>query len=405
MSMADPRNPGLPTRVRARIRGERSAAALEALRTAGAGVYQALAEAEQARTELLLSGRDLWDAPQALAGRLVATWNAFVLQSLGGGLLDADYAADAGTVGYVPPVTFQQVWSWFCAAEGWLSQARQAAANPDFDLAGTLRIPAALPEWVAAEPCPQAHLQAMLVALPAIQEHADLAVYDLGKQADTEAQRHAVNRLRQLAAEAAASAEYAQALGTTTAGLQLHELIETHLKRAVRLWFHIGQLAAMPSLLGGYRLRTKELARVDPETLPGGARFDPWCLTDPATRSQWQADPRAKDAVDAMWAADPDPARTLTVHAEIRAALHSGAIVTVKDMRPGGYYYCCPWSPIYQVRQRVRIGGTRLSVPQQFTFDVSAEGMAEGGPFVRRILLGPFTPTSEVDYCDPEAGH
>jgi hypothetical protein len=40
---------------------------------------------------------------------------------------------------------------------------------------------------------------------------------------------------------------------------------------------------------------------------------------------------------------------------------------------------------------------------QQFTFDVSAEGIAEGGQFVRRLLLGPFHPTSKVDYCDPAA--
>jgi hypothetical protein len=40
---------------------------------------------------------------------------------------------------------------------------------------------------------------------------------------------------------------------------------------------------------------------------------------------------------------------------------------------------------------------------QQFIFDVSAEEMAEGGEFVRRLTLGPFHPTSEVDYCDPTA--
>jgi hypothetical protein len=39
---------------------------------------------------------------------------------------------------------------------------------------------------------------------------------------------------------------------------------------------------------------------------------------------------------------------------------------------------------------------------QQFTFDVSAEG----GEFRRQILVGPFAPTDEVDYCDPAGeGH
>ncbi len=40
---------------------------------------------------------------------------------------------------------------------------------------------------------------------------------------------------------------------------------------------------------------------------------------------------------------------------------------------------------------------------QQFTFDVSAEEIAEDGQFVRRLMLGPFHPTSKVDYCDPPA--
>jgi hypothetical protein len=401
--MTDPLHPGITTRVRAALRGERSAAALEGLRAAGAGVYQTLEETERVRAQLVADGHDLWDASPAVGGYLVAAWNAFVLQTLGAGLLDADYAADAGTVGYVPPVTFDQAWSWFAAAAGWLSQAGQARANPDHDLAAELRMPAALPDWVEVEPCPPAHLRAMLTAVPPIREHAEVALFDLEKNSTTDAHRHTVNTLRQLAAEAAAAADYAQALGASTAGQRLHEVTEAHLKRAVTLWFHIGQLAAMPRLAQRYRPKNGP-ARVDPQTLPGGTRFDPWSLTDPDTRAKWQADPRARQAIAALWDADPDPARTLTIHAQIQTALASGAIAPVTGLKLGSYFYCCPWSAIYQVRRPVKIGGKRLSVPQQFTFDVSGEELAEGGAFVRRIVLGPFTPTTEVDYCDPTGG-
>jgi hypothetical protein len=68
------------------------------------------------------------------------------------------------------------------------------------------------------------------------------------------------------------------------------------------------------------------------------------------------------------------------------------------------HYYCCPWSSIYQVRRPVTIAGRRLRPMQQFTFDVSAEEMAEGGQFTRRSLPGPIHTTSEVDYCDPTSG-
>jgi hypothetical protein len=378
------------------MRGERSASDLEALRVAGLGVYQALSDAEQARVQMLATGQDLWSAPRAVGGHLLATWNAYVLQTLGGGVLDADYAADSGTVGYVPPVTFDQVWSWFSAASGWLSLAQQIYANPDYDLAATLRLPAALPAWPRAE-CPPAYVRALLTAVPPIREHAEFALFDLEKQAHTDDQRHAVNRLHQYAADAAAAADYAQALAGSPGGLRLNDLIEAHVKRAITLWFHLGQLAAMPTLLGRYRPKAGPI-RIDPDTLPGGIRFDPWVLTSAGTRAQWQADPRAQAAIAAMWAADADPARTLTIHAEIEAALAAGAIQHVDGTRMISYYFSCPWSPIYQVRRPVTIDGRRLSVPQQFTFDVSSDHIPWGGSSFRRILLGPFTPTGSVGY-------
>lgn len=38
---------------------------------------------------------------------------------------------------------------------------------------------------------------------------------------------------------------------------------------------------------------------------------------------------------------------------------------------------------------------------EQFTFDVSAEEMTEGGAFKREVMTGSFQPTNDVDYCDP----
>ncbi len=42
------------------------------------------------------------------------------------------------------------------AAQDWLSHARQARANADFDLSARERIPADPPPWVDVEPCPPA---------------------------------------------------------------------------------------------------------------------------------------------------------------------------------------------------------------------------------------------------------
>jgi hypothetical protein len=80
-----------------------------------------------------------------------------------------------------------------------------------------------------------------------------------------------------------------------------------------------------------------------------------------------------------------------------RAAAESG--------RGPRHYYCCPWSAVYQARRPVIIAGQELRPMQEFTFDVSAEEMPEGGEFARRLLTGPFHPTSKVDYCDPTGDH
>lgn len=50
--------------------------------------------------------------------------------------------------------------------------------------------------------------------------------------------------------------------------------------------------------------------------------------------------------------------------------------------------------------QATTLAGTRLRKGQQFAFDVSAEAMARGGQFSRELLVGDFSPTDQIDYCD-----
>jgi hypothetical protein len=70
-------------------------------------------------------------------------------------------------------------------------------------------------------------------------------------------------------------------------------------------------------------------------------------------------------AIDLLWRYDPDPATTVGIQSQIDAA------------------------------------DQQLPPRREFTFDVSAKEMAEGGQFIRRLLLGPFHPTTKLDHCDP----
>src|SRR5207247_3246553 len=162
--------------------------------------------------ELTTAGTALWDAPAAAGSHLLAAWNAFVLQTLGEGCLDADYAASPGTVGYVPPVTFDQTSAWLGGVEDWVSRARQARSNPDCDITAELALPAELPPWAEEERCPPEHLAALLASIPPIGAHVEVALHTLERAGVPAGHRRAVNQLRQLAAQAAAAADYATSL-------------------------------------------------------------------------------------------------------------------------------------------------------------------------------------------------
>ena len=402
--MTDPLHPGMITKMRAALAHERDSVVLEAMRSAGRVVYDEMMAAEKVREDLVVAGTALWDAPPAVGSQLLASWNAFVLQTLGEALLDADYAASPGTVGFVPKVTFTQASAWLSAVEGWVSRARQARSNPDYDIAAELGLPASLPPWAEVEPCPPQHLAALQAAVPPVRAQVEVAVYALERAGVPDKHTSAFNRLRQLVAEATAACDYADGLHSNRHHQGVHELIENNLKDALELWFHAGQLAAMPRLLGDYRLR-RPVPRPVLARMPGGAHFDPWCLTDSHTVKQWQRDPRAKQAVREMWQHDPDPAATLALKAEIDAAEAAGDIVRHRVRGGGTCYFQCPWAPLYEVRRPVRIAGRHLRVLQQFAMQAAADNVLLGGRFERGIIIGPFQETDEVEYCDPDGRH
>lgn len=125
------------------------------------------------------------------------------------------------------------------------------------------------------------------------------------------------------------------------------------------------------------------------------ASLDPWIITDPEAKKRFQGDPTAVEALVNTWRNDPNHARTRQIQADIEEARGDGALTRTS------YYFCCPWSPVYTVLRDVNLGGNHLRRGQQFTFDVSAEGIESGEGFKREILVGDFQPTDDIDYCLP----
>lgn len=409
-------------RMFARFQGEVPAEALEAYRRASLPVFELMDRVEARREACRADGLTPWTIPPATRTEFLCAWNAFVLQTLGNDILEADYAEYPVTAGYVPPVTADQVMAYFSQVEGWLDRAHQAHANPEYEL--DVEVPAQLPAWSEVEPCPESHLRGLVSAMRAVGDHAAAAMAVLPESApDAPEQQKQLNRIRQLYASAQGKARYAAELHGADPPPAVQERVEPYAREAIEMFYALGQLIADPSLAGGgAEAESGVEARPAPRTekgpraekvplLPTQSGFDKWMLTDPDARPGLKKDKRACAAIDRIWRTDPDPLRTGSIFREIGLAMERGTVgyATTRAGDRVGHWFRCPWGPIYVAKRSVVLDGVRLAAGQQFVYEVSA---AEGGAakgrrgkgFTRRILLGNFKATDAVAYDEPNLG-
>jgi len=383
-------HPDLLTRLRVAIRQEVSTKDLEILRGFGAEAHTALLAAEEKRREL--AGQDAWTLDYTSQAYLVASWCAFANQTLGSAFLDKSYETNLGAAGHVPRETADQIEAFFQEVAALLPRVSQAAVNPSHILSAG--IPHELPGWVNAEPCPTAHLLAMLDACLAIVERAKIAIDDLnalGADKHSGDMQVLLGDLWTARTAAANAADLLPKLNDGSISRKLQGEMEKNVKLAIELAYRVGQLAAMPQLIGKSRLLTRRnrLTAKRERSLPGERGFNKWCLTDPAIHQHWRRDPAAVSAIKMLWQRDPDPEATLDIQSEINAANALGAIWCNGQ----GNYYCCPWPAIYQALDPITIGGCSILRGQTFTFDVSVKE----GRFKREILVASFRPIAEAD--------
>lgn len=398
------KQPGILGTLFAQVKGEVAADTLEAYRRAGQTVYALLKQVEDRRLALKIQGLNPWTVDPATQAQFLCAWNAFVLQTVADQLLEADYQADPATVGYVPPMTAEQALALYSQVESWLSRAYQGQNNPNYRL--DVNLPADLPSWHEDHDCPNTHLDGMVAATRLIRTHAEAAIAAFEAETIPADHQDAVQKLHQLLAAANSAAEYAEQLWAPGIAQAVHAKIEQYAKVALEQYYHLGQILAMPQLLEQSQASRSQAIPSQPQMLrplPGETGFDPWCLTDPVVRDQFQRNPEARDAIAALWRYDPDPKKTLAIQAEIDTALAMKHIAYATDRWGArqGNYYCCPWAPIYVVEHSVTIGDQPLSPTQEFTFDVSSMNVRQGGSFKRQILVGSFQSTDET--CIPQS--
>jgi len=109
-----------------------------------------------------------------------------------------------------------------------------------------------------------------------------------------------------------------------------------------------------------------------------------WRLTAAFQRPQRRANPADAEKLRQLWREDPDPPRTLAVHAEIMDAVRAG---NVRQNGDEGLRVC-PWSQVYVAVNHVTIAGVRLERNEKFALEVGVVA----GTFRRGISrLGSIT--------------
>jgi hypothetical protein len=230
--------PGFLTWLRSTLRGEVSAAELNARRGAGTAAYSLFDEAASAPGDD--RGTRLFRA---------CAWNAFALQTIAETLIDVDAAEDPGTAGYVPQSTLRFARACVDRVPDWIRLARIAQSDPD---AGIRGLPAQLPTWRTDEPTRRSELHALRTAYESLEARVD------GDLRAVSAEPHLLAQLRRIRAEMESAAEYANAIGLRDAGPVDRGEARWRLLSALECAFLLGQLVAVPTLAAVVHAREAE---------------------------------------------------------------------------------------------------------------------------------------------------
>lgn len=219
---------------------------------AGQGAYQDVLTADQVRTELVGAGIGPSRMSPAESSQLLCAWVAYALQSLADEFVAAEESTGPPPApGFVSQITSEQIRVLAADVPGWIARTRRAATDPGYDVAAEIPLPAALPPWVRAEPCPFSHLVAMRRAAAIMFERLELAMADFERTAADDA-GGAPHQLRGLLVEVQTvlGAVPDQPLLEHRLARE-HESIEATLRDVVGRCFSLGQMLSRPRLLRG----------------------------------------------------------------------------------------------------------------------------------------------------------
>jgi hypothetical protein len=380
----------------AHARDEVDGATFEAYRRGGVVVARIVDALEQARLASFVNGCDAWSRPASLQRALTCGWNAAALQLAADAMVETDYKFDELTIGTVDAGTGHEALAFYGQVGGWATRAQQALDSDGFRL--DVDVPAAIPPWANRRVTP-VHRASLLAAMTGLRRAAEILGTECKFATGDDDKKRAAQGIAEVAAEAMTAADYATAMNGADLSTDAAAEVVVNARVAFERYYLLGQLQSWPELALRPRpglQTTRRILKSDAGPRiprPGEKGFDPWCLTDARTVRQWRKMPDATRAIKKMWAADPDPDKTLTLKEAIDAALYRNDIAYEV-----GHYFRCPWSSIYLVKRPVTLAGHRLQPLQQFSYEVGRNPQLRGNQRDRRLVMGPFAPTDIVHF-------
>jgi hypothetical protein len=335
---------GLRDRLGAMAHGEVSTGGVDAYASANSDAYSLLEE-----------------LPPTGEAR-VAAWCAFVLQTQGDDLL-----ASGSAPGFASEEICEECQIVFQLVSTWLGRARQAAADPSYRLG--VVVPQPLPQPLAAR-TPDV-LKAMRKTLGTVQARVGADIVERSSEP-------VARRVGPMMSVVQSAIDASAVLARGSIGIELAASLAGTLQGGLDRAYQVGQLLSLPGLIAepeppAHSSQAHHDASSLELFLPGDPGFDRWCLTDPLTRARESENVRSNTDLDAFWAADPEPAKTLAIQAEIAAALEYGLV----DYLPGNTtdefvdrVTRCPWPGVLYARSPVTIAGTTLQAGDCFMFSV-----------------------------------
>ncbi|HST88052.1 MAG TPA: hypothetical protein VLJ14_06705 [Ktedonobacterales bacterium] len=329
----------------------------------------------------LAQGTQPWDAYGRMRHALAFIRAARAHQIFIRELLAADAAFDPATVGYLPPITYDQCNALCHQIHPDLQRAVAALNDPEFTPDVALPLPLGPHVEAEDEACPVTHLQGMIAAAREVREWAagliaqySTAVAHAAVPVPPDVSAH-VTALNARLAEADSALRFGVDLvGQASRGeatVELHEQAEDSLWDALETFFLLNQAVAMPELLrppvepspssantsqkGATRRRRNYRDRhIRPDDL--------WPIAAPAARSQLRG---TKFGGDEMAEMCEKMGGILSAGAqqyldEVAAAVSRGDAYMIAAMAN------CPFEPLYRARRPLEIAGATIPTSHEF---------------------------------------